>query len=171
MGGYAIDHGDTEGKTIKCRQKKKKLKNYCAKDFFSSVCRKKCSLCTPIVPTTNPISDPEVCDNGDGYAIDPDDTKRKQIKCGQNQKNLQNYCSKDFFSSVCRKKCALCIPTVPTTNPTSDPEVCDNGDGYAIDPVDTKRKQIKCGQNQKNLQNYCSKDFFSSVCRKKCALC
>merc|ERR1712238_170770 len=116
--GYAIDPDDTEGKTIKCRQKKKKLKNYCAKDFFSSVCRKKCSLCTPIVPTTNPISDHKVCDNGDGYAIDPVDTKRKQIKCRQNQKNLQNYCFKDFFSSVCRKKCALCIPTLPKINTT-----------------------------------------------------
>merc|ERR1719162_2298477 len=92
-----------KGKQLNVGKKKKNLKDYCAKSFFSSVCRKKCSLCTPIVPTTNPISDPEVCDNGDGYAIDPDDTERKKIKCWQKKKKN---CAKDFFSSVCRKRCS-----------------------------------------------------------------
>merc|ERR1712161_166727 len=67
------------------------------------------------LPTATLFFTPEVCDNGDGYAIDPDDTEGKTIKCWQKKKKLKKFCAKDFFSSVCRKKCSLCTPIVPTT--------------------------------------------------------
>merc|ERR1712238_463807 len=98
--GYAVE--DNIGKSRRCKQASKRLLAIlCKKNYFSSVCRESCSICTPVVPTvstvpsvlpsTIPSSNPSivpslstlspssstsgVCDNGPGYAVDPTDNR------------------------------------------------------------------------------------------------
>jgi len=177
--GFAVK--DNISKARLCKQKSNLLGILCKQNYFSSVCRESCGICTPVVPTVSPISvstlSPSsstsgVCDNGPGYAVDPNDKRSKQIACGLSKKKLVEFCPQEFFNSVCRKKCKKCTIVEPTASPIIVPSgVCDNGPGYAIDPNDKRSKKIACGLSKKKLLEFCPQEFFNSVCRKKCDQC
>ena len=177
--GFAVK--DNISKARLCKQKSNLLGILCKQNYFSSVCRESCGICTPVVPTVSPISvstlSPSsstsgVCDNGPGYAVDPNDKRSKKISCGLSKKKLVEFCPQEFFNSVCRKKCKKCTIVEPTASPIIVPSgVCDNGPGYAIDPNDKRSKKIACGLSKKKLLEFCPQEFFNSVCRKKCDQC
>merc|ERR1711957_462018 len=141
--GYAVE--DNISKARLCKQKSNLLGLLCKKNYFSSVCRESCGICTPVVPTVSPISvstlspSKEIelpCDNGPGFAVK--DNISKARLCKQKSNLLGILCKQNYFSSVCRESCGICTPVVPTVSPisvstlspsSSTSGVCDNGPG------------------------------------------